>query len=156
MDFTQFWKEPITPIGKELLKIRYKEGSPELHQEDYGGCVDLYNYENVSLKKGDFKLIDLGVAMQLPQEYDAIIIPRSSTFKKYGLLLVNSPGYIDNSYNGSEDWWFAAVYATRDIEIPKGTRCFQFRLIKTQPALHTVTSDTLGDVNRGGCGSSGD
>lgn len=97
-------KEPIIPVGHEPLKVRYKKGSPQITQEEYGGCIDLYNYEDVELKAGEFKLIDLGVAMQLPPGFDAILIPRSSTFKKYGLLLVNSPGYIDHTYCGSEDW----------------------------------------------------
>lgn len=149
-------KEPIIPIGHEPLKVRYKEGSPQITQEEYGGCIDLYNYEGVELKAGEFKLIDLGIAMQLPPGFDAILIPRSSTFKKYGLLLVNSPGYIDHTYCGSEDWWFAPAYATRDVSIPAGTRCFQFRLIKQQPQLYIQSVDSLGEINRGGCGSTGD
>lgn len=146
--------EPIVPHDHEWIKVHYRPGSPALEQVDKGGCVDLYNYEDITLQKGDFQLIDLGVAIQLPQGYDALVLPRSSTFKRYGLLLANSVGYIDNSYCGTDDWWKAPVYATRDIYIPKGTRCFQFRLIKTQPKLWITTHDSLGK-NRGGIGSTG-
>lgn len=146
--------DPVVPYEHEWVKVHYRPNSPQLEQHDKGGCVDLYNYDDVTMQKGDFQLIDLGVAIQLPPGYDALVFPRSSTFKRYGLLLANSVGYIDNSYCGTEDWWKAPVYATRDIYIPKGTRCFQFRLIRTQPKLWITSHDTLGE-NRGGIGSTG-
>ena len=148
--------EPITPYNKTRLKIKYKDGAPALVQHDKGGCVDLYNYNDIELKAGEHGFIDFGIAMELPEGYDAIILPRSSTFKKYGILLTNSAGYIDNSYNGDNDYWLGCVYATRDISIPAGTRCFQFRLIKTQPSLHIVSVDSLGNDDRNGFGSTGD
>ena len=137
------------------IPIHYLPGSPHLEVTNYGGCVDLYNYEEVCLKAGEKGFINFGISMKLPEEYDALILPRSSTFKRYGILLTNSVGYIDNSYNGTEDYWMACVYATRDITIPKGTRCFQFRLIKRQPDINFIQQNSLNDVNRGGFGSSG-
>lgn len=144
----------ITSYEHEHIKVHYRPNSPELKQNDNGGCIDLYNYDDINLRQGEFQLIDLGVAIQLPVGYDALVLPRSSTFKRYGLLLANSVGYIDNSYCGTDDWWKAPVYATRDIYIPKRTRCFQFRLIRTQPKLWITSSNTLGK-NRGGIGSTG-
>jgi dUTP pyrophosphatase len=152
---TILYESPV-PYGKERIKVKYKENSPELTQTDKGGCIDLYNYNDLTLKRGEFGFIDFGIAIELPQGYDAIILPRSSTFKKYGLLLTNSAGYIDNSYNGDNDYWLGCVYATRDIQIPAGTRCFQFRLVKTQPSLQIVSVDSLGNEDRSGFGSSGD
>ena len=137
------------------IPIHYLPGAPHLEITSYGGCVDLYNYEELCLKAGEKGFINFGISMKLPEEYDALILPRSSTFKRYGILLTNSVGYIDNSYNGTEDYWMACVYATRDITIPKGTRCFQFRLIKRQPNIDFVQQDSLNDTNRGGFGSSG-
>ena len=137
------------------IPIHYLPGSPHLEITSYGGCVDLYNYEELCLKAGEKGFINFGISMKLPEEYDALILPRSSTFKRYGILLTNSVGYIDNSYNGTDDYWMACVYATKDITIPKGTRCFQFRLIKRQPDINFVQQDTLNTVNRGGFGSSG-
>lgn len=135
--------------------IHYLPGSPHLEVTTYGGCIDLYNYEDLTLKEGEHGFINFGFSMKLPEEYDALILPRSSTFKRYGILLTNSVGYIDNAYNGTEDYWMACVYATRDIYIPKGTRCFQFRLIKRQSELSFKEQLTLNSVNRGGYGSSG-
>lgn len=137
------------------IPIHYLPGSPHLEITSYGGCIDLYNYEELCLKAGEKGFINFGISMKLPEEYDALILPRSSTFKRYGILLTNSVGYIDNSYNGTDDYWMACVYATKDITIPKGTRCFQFRLIKRQPDINFVQQDTLNTVNRGGFGSSG-
>ena len=126
------------------IPIHYLPGSPHLEITSYGGCVDLYNYEELCLKAGEKGFINFGISMKLPEE-----------FKRYGILITNSVGYIDNSYNGTEDYWMACVYATRDITIPKGTRCFQFRLIKRQPNIDFVQQDSLNDTNRGGFGSSG-
>lgn len=156
MEEQPFWLEPIVPYGKERIKVKYKENAPKLVQHEKGGCIDLYNYNEISLKAGEFGFIDFGVAIELPRNYDAIVLPRSSTFKKYGLLLTNSVGYIDNSYCGDDDYWLGCVYATRDITIPANTRCFQFRLIKIQPMLHITSVDSLGNKNRDGFGSSGD
>ena len=97
----------------------------------------------------------MGVAMQLPQGYEAILAPRSSTFKRYGLLQSNSIGIIDSTYNGDDDIWCMPVVATKDIYIPKGTRICQFRIQKEQPKIHFVSVPSLGNENRNGFGSSG-
>ena len=137
------------------IPIKYHHGSPNLEQVAKGGCVDLYNMNEISLKEGEFGFIDLGVSMALPAGYDAIILPRSSTFKRYGILLTNSMGYIDNTYRGDDDVWMACVYATRDITIPVGTRCFQFRLIPTQPIINFEPVNSLRAQARGGFGTTG-
>ena len=138
----------------QQIEIKY-HNSPTLEQIDKGGCIDLYNSNELVLKKGEFGFIDFGVAMRLPRGYDALIFPRSSTFKRWGVLLTNSVGYIDNSYCGTDDRWKVCVYATRDITIPAGTRCFQFRLIKTQPTINFYKVDRLNSINRDGFGSTG-
>lgn len=137
------------------IQIHYLPGSPHLEVTHYGGCIDLYNYEEICLKEGERGFINFGLSMKLPEGYDALIFPRSSTFKRYGILMTNSVGYVDNSYNGTEDYWMACVYATRDITIPRGTRCFQFRIIKQQPQIDFIQQERLNEVNRGGFGSSG-
>lgn len=141
------------------IKIKFK--NKEIYENfnhlgHKGDWIDLRNNEDVSLKKGDFKLIDLGVAMELPDGYEAMVIPRSSTFLKYGLLQANSLGLIDNSYCGDNDFWAMPAYATRDIEIPKGTRICQFRIQKNQPDINFEFVDSLGNKNRGGFGSTGE
>lgn len=137
------------------IPIHYLPGSPHLEVTTYGGCIDLYNYNEVHLKAGEKGFINFGFSMKLPDGYDALILPRSSTFSRYGILMTNSVGYIDNSYNGTEDYWKACIYATKDIDIPRGTRCFQFRLIKKQPSINFSQQENLNETNRGGFGSSG-
>lgn len=141
-------------MEKEKIEILYRPGSIRLKQIEKGGCIDMYTYQDVKMRQQEFALIDLGVAMQLPRGYDALIFPRSSTFKNWGLLLTNSVGYIDNSYCGPGDIWKASFYATRDVEIPAGTRLCQFRLIPCQPQIDFIEVNNLTqNENRGGFGS---
>ena len=119
--------------------------------------IDLRAAENYSLKKGDFALINLGVSMQVPEGYEAHIAPRSSTFKRWGILQTNSVGVIDNSYSSAEDVWMMPVYATRDTEIKVNDRVCQFRIIENQPHIdfREVTAEELTPKARGGFGSTG-
>lgn len=117
--------------------------------------IDLRANEDVAYKAGDFKLIRLGVAMKLPKGYEAIVAPRSSTFKNYGIIMTNSIGVIDNSYSGDNDEWRFPMLAMRDGEIKKGDRICQFRI---QPIMGEVIFNKvgkLGSIDRGGLGSTG-
>lgn len=110
--------------------------------------------EEIVLLPGDFKLIPMGVAMKLPEGYEAHLAPRSSTFGKYGIIQTNGIGIIDSTYCGNEDEWLMPVLATRAITIPRGTRICQFRIVEKQPPLDFVISTDLGE-SRGGFGSTG-
>ena len=111
--------------------------------------------EDVELKAGEFKLIPLGVAMELPKGYEAHLVPRSSTFKNYGILQTNSCGIIDCSYCGDEDMWRMPVYATRDTVIHQNDRICQFRIVENQPKITFDEVESLGNADRGGFGSTG-
>ena len=117
--------------------------------------IDLRAAENVTLKKGDFKLISLGVAMALPEGYEAHLVPRSSTFKNFGVIQANSVGIIDNSYCGDNDVWCFPVFAVRDTEIHVNDRICQFRIVKNQPAVRFDEVTFLEGNDRGGFGSTG-
>ncbi len=117
--------------------------------------IDLRSAEEVSLKKGDFKLISLGVAMKLPDGYEAHIVPRSSTFKNFGIIQTNHHGIVDNSYCGDNDEWKMPVYAVRDTMIHVNDRICQFRIMKKQPSIIFCETDHLGGEDRGGFGSTG-
>ena len=117
--------------------------------------IDLRAAETIELKKGDFKIISLGVSMKLPEGYEAHVVPRSSTFKKWGIIQTNSMGIIDNSYCGDNDIWGLPVYATRDTKILRGDRVCQFRIVKKMPHLNIEEVEHLADNNRGGFGSTG-
>lgn len=100
-------------------------------------------------------MIPLGVAMELPHGYEALVAPRSSTFRKYGVILANSLGVIDESYKGDNDEWHFLAYAVRDTVIHKNERICQFRIIKHQPLILLKEVDHLGNEDRGGIGSTG-
>lgn len=117
--------------------------------------MDLRAAEEVSLKKGEFRLIPLGIAMQLPAGYEAHVVPRSSTFKNFGVLQVNSMGVIDESYGGDDDQWFFPALAVRDTEIHVNDRICQFRITEHQPRLVFREVEKLEGENRGGFGSTG-
>lgn len=139
------------------IKIRYHD--PKMPMlEFYGGTdksnwIDLRCKDEEILRAGECKLISLGVSMELPEGYEALVIPRSSTFKRYGLLQTNSVGLIDGSYKGDDDIWYMPVLATRDVEIPQYERICQFRIIKRMDAVEFEPVDSLDNTNRGGIGS---
>lgn len=120
-----------------------------------GDWIDLFTSKDISLKAGDHCYIPLGVAIELPRGYEAIVAPRSSTFNRYGVIQANSIGIIDEDYKGDDDFWHFPAYATRDTFIPQGTRICQFRIIKHQPQLVLKKVSKLGNTNRGGLGSTG-
>ena len=131
----------------EIEKLRYIDGKSD--------WIDLRAAEEVELKAGEFKLISLGVSMELPKGYEAHVVPRSSTFKTWGILQTNSMAVIDESYCGDNDIWRYPVYATRDAVIHKNDRICQFRIEKHQPTIMFEEVDTLGNEDRSGFGSSG-
>lgn len=146
----------LDAYDKKILIKYVRTGLDKIEYIQAGDWIDLRIAEDVTLKTGEFKLIPLGVAMMLPKGYEALVIPRSSTFKKYGIIQANSIGLIDESYCGNNDEWHFPAYATRDIEIPKNTRICQFRIIEHQPTVGIVEVTELSEVNRGGFGSTGE
>ena len=138
-----------------IINVHYLPGAPHLQMSDKGDWCDLYVYEDVTMVAGEQKYISQGVAMQLPEGFEAIVAPRSSTFKRWGLLQTNGIGIIDNSFCGDDDIWIFPALATRDVTIPKGTRICQFRIQKKQPSLIFNTVASLGNIKRGGLGSTG-
>lgn len=140
------------------IKIKYFTDIEPLEYiggESKSNWIDLRAAENVNLKAGEFKLIPLGVGMILPEGYEANIVPRSSTFKKWGIIQTNSFGVIDNSYSGDNDQWFFPAYATRDTRINKNDRICQFRINEIQPNIEFDVTNKLNDDSRGGFGSTG-
>ena len=117
--------------------------------------IDLYAAQTITLRAGESALIPLGVAMALPEGYEAHVAPRSSTFKTYGLLQSNGVGVVDWSYRGDEDQWKMPVYATRDVTVEAGSRICQFRIVRNQPPISFQVCEHLDGPSRGGFGSTG-
>lgn len=148
-------KEEI-PASAERILIKYHADiEPLKYIDGKSDWIDLRAAEDVELKKGQFKLISLGVSMKLPEGYEAHIVPRSSTFKNFGIIQTNHEAIIDNSYCGNEDIWKYPVYALRDTVIHKNDRICQFRIMKNQPKIHFKEVDDLDGKSRGGFGSTG-
>lgn len=137
------------------IKVRYLADIEEIEKVRKGDWVDLRAAKDITMKAGEYKLIPLGVAMQLPEGYEALVVPRSSTYKNFGVLQANGVGVIDQSYCGDNDQWHFPAYATRDTEIHKNDRICQFRILYNQPPFDIIPVDTLGNKDRGGIGSTG-
>jgi len=141
----------------ETIKIVYHDPTmPKIvNVEGKSDWYDLRAAETVELKAGEYKLISLGVSMRLPDGYEAHVLPRSSTFKNYGIIQTNSQGLIDQSYSGTDDVWKFPALAMRDTVINKYERICQFRIEKRQPIVMFEEVTELGGEARGGFGSTG-
>lgn len=137
----------IKYLNDSIERLKYIDGKSD--------WIDLRSSERIELKSGEFKLIHLGVAMELPSGYEAHIAPRSSTFKNFGIIQANSVGVVDCSYCGDNDWWYFPAIALRDTVIEKNDRICQFRIIENQPAIEFNEVTSLGNSDRGGIGSTG-
>ncbi len=140
-------KIKVKYFSDRIEKLKYIDGKSD--------WIDLRASEDISLQKGEFGLIPLGVAIELPQGYEAHVVPRSSTFKNFGIIQTNSCGIIDETYCGDNDQWFMPVLAMRDTQIRVNDRICQFRIFEHQPALEFEETEKLAGKDRGGFGSTG-
>lgn len=157
----------------ETIKIKYHADIEKIKKIEVGDWIDLRAAEDVFIPLGEARTISLGVSMKLPEGYEAHVLPRSSTFNKWGVILTNSKGVIDNSYSGTNDIWKFQAFCvdSKDVVINeidydwideiegtwirKNDRICQFRIVKKQPELTFEEVDKLDDVDRGGYGSTG-
>lgn len=141
----------------ETIQIQYLDDTIEklAYIDGKSDWIDLRSAVDVELKAGEFKLIHLGIAMKLPEGYEAHVVPRSSTYKNFGIIQTNHCGIIDSSYCGPNDYWYMPAYALRDTVIHKNDRICQFRIEKNQPKLVFEEVKELPGANRGGIGSTG-
>ena len=137
----------IKYFTNKIDKLTYIDGKSD--------WIDLRAAETIEMRQGEFKLIPLGVAVQLPQGYEMNIVPRSSTFKNFGIIQTNSFGIVDESYCGDNDQIFFPAYAMRDTVINTNDRICQFRITEHQPKIEFSEVETLNNQDRGGHGSTG-
>lgn len=131
----------------EIEKLTYIDGKSD--------WIDLRAAKEMELKAGQYAMIPLGVAMKLPEGYEAHIVPRSSTYKNFGLIQTNHMGVVDESYCGDNDQWHMPVYAMRDTVIHVNDRICQFRIMEHQPKIVFEEVEALNAPDRGGFGSTG-
>ncbi|NBH73610.1 deoxyuridine 5'-triphosphate nucleotidohydrolase [Clostridiaceae bacterium] len=137
----------IRYLNERLERLAYVDGKSD--------WIDLRAAEDVVMKAGEFKLVPLGIAMELPEGYEAHVVPRSSTYKNFGIIQTNHMGVIDKSYCGDHDQWYFPAYALRDTQIREGDRICQFRIMEHQPVIQFEEVESLGHKDRGGIGSTG-
>jgi len=138
------------------MKIKYHDKEiDKVKKIEIGDWIDLRAAETVEMKQGDFKIISLGISVELPKGYEMYIVPRSSTYKNFGIIQPNSPSVVDELYKGDMDILYYPCVAMRDTIINKNDRICQFRIMKKMEELEIVEVETLGNENRGGLGSSG-
>ena len=139
----------------EVLIKYHDKDLGKIEKIPVGDWIDLRSAEQVEMEAGSFRIISLGVSMKLPEGYEAHVLPRSSTFKKWGILMTNSMGVIDESYCGDNDVWKFPALAMRHTTIFKGDRICQFRIVKKMPEVKFTEVDKMTDADRGGIGSTG-
>ena len=143
----------------ETIEIKYHSDHikrlENLELVGNGDWIDLRSAETVTLEKGEFRLVSLGVSMKLPDGYEAHILPRSSTLKSFGILQGNHMGVVDNSYSGNGDVWFYPALAIKETTINENDRICQFRIMRKQGEINFVEVEDLGGKDRGGFGSTG-
>lgn len=140
----------------EIIKIKYFDKEiTKIEKINKGDWIDLRAAETVEMKQGEYHLIPLGIGMILPLGYEAHVVPRSSTFKNFGVIQTNHLGVIDASYSGDNDQWHFPAFALRDTIIHKNDRICQFRIMKKQPQIDFTEVDKLKEESRGGFGSTG-
>ena len=132
---------------KELEKLRYIDGKSD--------WIDLRVAENVSMKQGEYRLISMGISVEIPKGYEMFIVPRSSAYKNFGILQTNAMGVVDESFCGDNDIIHMPILAMRDTEIHINDRIGQFRLMPHQPEVHLIEVDHLDNEDRGGFGTTG-
>ena len=146
------------------IKIKYFDNAKELNMIEKGNWCDLYANKDMFIPEGERAMIPLGVAMELPEGYEAHVVPRSSTFKTWGIIQTNHIGIIDNSYCGDNDQWFYPAYCLEPKNfidnqygtlIRKGDKIAQFRIIEVQPKLEFEKVELLVNKDRGGFRSTG-
>ena len=137
------------------IQVRDHADIPPLEKLPQGDWIDLRAAETVEMKAGEYRLISLGVSMRLPPGYEAHVAPRSSTFRRWGILATNGVGVIDESYCGDGDVWHLSALAMRDTRIEKGDRICQFRIVPKMPPVTLETVAVLTAPDRGGIGSTG-
>ena len=131
----------------QIEKLRYIDGKSD--------WIDLRSAQEIHMKAGDFRMIDLGISVQLPAGYEMLIASRSSTFKNFGLIQTNAVGVVDESYCSDEDHLMWPCYAVRDTVVHVNDRICQFRILEHQPRICFDEVETLGNAVRGGFGSTG-
>ena len=148
-------KKTEAPATLEILVKYHDQEMGKIEKFPVGDWIDMRSAERVDMEAGQFRIISLGISMKLPEGYEAHVLPRSSTFRRWGILMTNSMGIIDESYCGERDIWGFPALAMRPTTIFKDDRICQFRIVKKMPEVKFTEVDNMIDPDRNGFGSTG-
>lgn len=166
--------ESFIVTKKDRIKIKYFEGATKLKINPKGNCIDVYAREDIFIPQFEMKLVPLGFAMELPKGKIARLFPRSSTFKTWGVIQVNSVGIIDESYCGDNDEWKEPLLCIqpkdekligdngivktyqRGTWIRQGDKIAQFEIVDAMIMPEFEEVEYLNNKDRNGFGSTGD
>ena len=137
------------------MNIEVMYHNPKCVWEKHGDWIDLKSAVNITYPAGISFLIPLGFSCKLPTGFEAHLLPRSSTFKRYGIIMTNSLGVIDEAYCSEKDEWAFPAYSLKAGRISVGDRIAQFRIVKKMPEINIESVDHLDGKTRGGFGSTG-
>ena len=150
------------------IRIKYFEGARKLEQIEKGNWIDVYANEDVFIPLGVAVKIPLGFALELPKGFEGHMLPRSSTYQRWGITSPHGEGIIDDTYIGDNDQWHffarcdeARCYKddkwdkTKGTWIRKGDKIAQFRIQEAMPKVNFIEVETFGNPDRGGFGTTG-
>tara|TARA_Y100000593_G_C4287054_1_gene326076 strand:+ start:356 stop:802 length:447 start_codon:yes stop_codon:yes gene_type:complete len=117
--------------------------------------ADVRSIYSVTLSPGSFKMVDLGMRIELPPGYEMQVRSRSGLAAKHGIFVLNGPGTIDSGYRG-DCKVILANFGDEPYAIAPGERIAQF-VLKRAPSAQFELVDGLGisERGRGGFGSTG-
>ena len=167
--YTMCCELELLPVDKKIIRIKYFDDAKKLEKISKGDWIDLYANKEMFIPEGERAMIPLGVAMELPEGYEAHLAPRSSTFKTWGIIQTNHVGVIDHSFCGDNDQWHFPAFCLvgkdrmwlnetvgrKGIFIHKGDKICQFRIMEIQPKIEFEEVEHLGNEDRGMCGTTG-
>lgn len=144
-------------LMEDALKLDVRFTREPYKIERHGGWIDLQCAQDTLIMPHKATIVPLGVNLRVPEGYETIIAPRSSTCLKHGILMGNSIGIIDQDYCGNLDelGMVAVNYTDDPVTVEKGLRICQFKVVRAMPAVFFNFVGDMGSVNRGGYGSTG-
>ena len=154
------------------VRIKYFDGATKLKKITKGNWIDVYARKDIFVPLNERAMIPLGFALELPENWEGLLAPRSSTFKTWGCIQTNSVGVVDDTYIGDNDEWHMPVFCLQakdgiDIDvngikvsvkgtiIKSGDKIGQFRIQESMPALEFIEVEHFGNADRGGFGTTG-
>ncbi len=137
-------------LNKVKIKLLNEAAKIPLKSTKHSAGFDVFSAEETILKKGEYKAVSTGISIEMSEDIEAQIRPRSGLALKYGVTVLNSPGTIDADYRG-EVKIILINHSENDFLIRAGDRIAQAVFSKVIDTEFEYTCE-LGETERGGGG----